>query len=292
MKSYRTSLMAVILFGMILLLGLGSTVLGAPQNAPGQGNELDSAASKIDAVIAKKNKIKVIVTDFIGPKDGVTEFGQLMADDLSLKMAKANTNLNLLPRNGQTYTFGNSGLSQDFTEGSAAWFLARSVGTEVVVTGNLEKHSDRVDLNLRVWEIPFNGPDGQPMIGGNKIGELSVRLLLTPDQIVLLGHTVPQDPAKGFRLTAGKKSSAEASFPSCISCPAPSVSGKGKVNLRISISEEGRVTNVELVSASDQKIAEKVVQAVAKWRFRPARGPDGQPVATQIPFEVTLDRLN
>jgi hypothetical protein len=45
---------------------------------------------------------------------------------------------------------------------------------------------------------------------------------------------------------------------------------------------------VELVSASDQKIGEKVAKAAMKWRFRPARGPDGQPIATQIPFELSL----
>jgi len=263
-------------------------LMGSVHTSPAQGNDLESTASKIDKLIAKKNKTRVIVTDFVGPKDAVSEYGQAIADELSAELAKADTNLTVLPRDGQTYTFGNSGSSNDFMESNTAWFLAQSVGAEVVVTGNLKEYSDSVDLNFRVWDIPA----GQDHIGGEKLGEFAVRLSVTPEQNILLQRTIPQDPSKGFRLTAGKKSSAYASFPACIACVPPTGPGKAEVTLLITISAAGLVTNVELVSASDQKIGEKVAKAAMKWRFRPARGLDGQPMATKIRFELSLDNKN
>jgi TonB family protein len=35
-------------------------------------------------------------------------------------------------------------------------------------------------------------------------------------------------------------------------------------------------------------LEEKAIEAVRSWRFRPAVGPDGHPVATMVPIEVTF----
>jgi G:T/U-mismatch repair DNA glycosylase len=267
-----------------IFLLLAFIFLGSVQTTFAQGNDLQTAASKIDKMITRMKRTKVIVTDFIGPKNAMTEYGQATADELSAELAKADANLNVLPRNGQSYTFGPSAFSQDFREGSAAWFLARSVGAEVVVTGDFQKRSDRVDLNFRVWDNPF-GHNNMP---GEKLGEFALRLSITPEQNILIGRTVPGDPQNGFRLTAGKKPSAYAASPACIDCAPPFGIGKAEVNLLLSVDTQGRVTKVELISASDQKIAGKVVKAAAKWRFHPAHGRNGQPIASQIPFELSL----
>jgi TonB family protein len=258
--------------------------LGTVHISSAQGNDLESAASKIDKLIAKKKRTKIIVTDFFGPKNGVSEYGQAIANELSAELAKADPSLNVLPRNGQAFTFGNSSFSNDFTESTTACMLARSAGAEVVVTGNLKEHSDTVDISLRVWGIPTE----QDLVGADKLGEFAARLSITPEQKVSLGRTIPQNSPNGFRLTAGKKTSADPSIPTCISCLPPMEEGKAEVNLLISISATGVVTDVELVSTSNQKIGEKVVRAAMKWRFLPARGPDGQPIAAKIPFNISL----
>jgi hypothetical protein len=267
-----------------ILLLAAFAFLGNIQTTHAQGNDLPSVASKIDKLITKMKRTKVIVTDFVGPKNAVTDYGQAIADELSAELTRIDSNLNVLPRKGQSYTFGPSNFSQDFREGSTAAFLAQSVGADVVVTGNFNKRSDRVDFNFRVWDVP----SGHNNLPGEKLGDFSVRLSVTPEQNALIGRTIPGDPSNGFRLTAGKKASALAGLPACISCPAPLGVGKAEVDLLIDISAKGLVTHIEVVSASDQKIANKVVKAAMSWRFRPAIGPEGQPVAMKIPFQLSL----
>ena len=244
------------------------TFCGSVQITSSQGNDLQIAAVKIDKLIAKAKRTKVIVSDFIGPRNAVTEYGQAIADDLSAQLAAENTNLIVIPRKGQSFTFGPASFSQDFKEGSAAVSLAHSVGAEVVVTGDFDKHSDKVDLNLRVWD-----GSSERKMPGEKLGGFAIRLSMTPEQIALIAHTISGDPQNGFRLTAGKEPASYASMPACIACPPPTGVGKAEVKLLITVNAKGLVTNVELISASDQKIAGKVVQAAMKWRFRPASAP-------------------
>ena len=37
-----------------------------------------------------------------------------------------------------------------------------------------------------------------------------------------------------------------------------------------------------------RSLEEKAVEAVRGWRFKPAIGPNGKPVATLVPVEVTF----
>ncbi len=267
-----------LLFVLALIFFFGTATIFSAET-----NDLQTAASRIDKLITKSNRTTVIVTDFIGPKNAVTEYGQAIADELSTKLAKANPNLTVMPRTGQTYSFGNKG-SADFGEGGAAWFLARSLKTEIVVTGNLEKHSDGAFLYVRVWDIPTDNNQ----MPGDKLDEFTLKLSISPEQKILLGRTVPLDPPQGFRLTAGKKPSASAGFPTCIACTPPYGVGKAQVILLIDISAKGLVTHAEVVSTTNQKITDKVVKTAMSWRFRPAVGPEGQPIATQIQFELSL----
>jgi TonB family protein len=271
-----------------ILLLVAFTFIGPVQTISAQGNDLQSAASRIDKLITKLNRTRVIVTDFIGPKNAVTEYGQTIAEELSGELAKSDPSLNVIARNGQSYTFGPSAFSEDFREGSAAWFLARSVGAEIVITGTFQEHSERVTLNLHVWD----NPPGHNNMPGEKLGDLTVRLSITPEQKVQVGRAIPLAAPNGFRLTAGKRPEAFAAMPTCISCLPPMGLGKNEVSLLLTISAEGRVTEVKLVSTSNQKVGDKTVQAAMKWRFYPAHDHDGKAIELQIPFLIGPTRPN
>jgi TonB family protein len=283
-----TSVLKIIRNRKTILLFAAFTLFGSVQTIPAQGNDLQSAAAKIDKMLTRIKRTKVIVTDFFGPKNGVTEYGQAIADELSAELVKVDANLNVVPRNGQSYTFGPSAFSEDFREGSAAWFLARSVGAEIVITGTFQEHSDRVTLNLHVWD----NPSGHNNMPGERLGDFSVRLSITAEQKAQVGRAIPLDPPNGFRLTAGKRSATFAAIPTCISCMPPMDLGKNEVNLLLTISAEGRVIDVKLISASNQKIGDKAVNSAKQWRFHPAHGPDGKPIEIQIPFIIGPSKTN
>jgi TonB family protein len=81
--------------------------------------------------------------------------------------------------------------------------------------------------------------------------------------------------------------------PVCISCPQPAYSQaardartNGVVELRVVISAEGRVTNIQVVRGPGMGLEENAVAAVRTWRFRPATGPNGTAVAVVAPLSV------
>jgi periplasmic protein TonB len=84
-------------------------------------------------------------------------------------------------------------------------------------------------------------------------------------------------------------------MPSCIYCPDPQYSDEarkakyqGVVVLMVVITLDGRATNIQVVKSPGLGLDEKAIEAVRQWKFRPAVGPGGKSVATQVPIEVTF----
>jgi TonB family protein len=84
-------------------------------------------------------------------------------------------------------------------------------------------------------------------------------------------------------------------YPSCLDCPDPQYSEnarkakyQGMVLLQALIEPDGQATNIMVVKGPGLALGleEKAVEAVRRWRFKPALGPKGTPVATIVPIEV------
>jgi protein TonB len=63
------------------------------------------------------------------------------------------------------------------------------------------------------------------------------------------------------------------------------------VVLKVLIGTDGNATNIEIVKGIGLGLDEQAVMAVQTWRFRPAVGANGEPVATVTPIEVTFRML-
>jgi TonB family protein len=87
-------------------------------------------------------------------------------------------------------------------------------------------------------------------------------------------------------------------YPTCIYCPRPSFSDEarkakyqGTVLLQAIITPDGRGIQIQVVKGLGLGLDEQAVEAVKGWRFKPASGPDGKPVATLTEIEVTFRLL-
>jgi TonB family protein len=83
--------------------------------------------------------------------------------------------------------------------------------------------------------------------------------------------------------------------PTCIYCPDPLYSDEarkakyqGTVVLNVIITADGRATDIHVAKGPGLGLEEKAIEMVRTWRFRPALGPNGRPVAVSIPIEVTF----
>ncbi len=87
-------------------------------------------------------------------------------------------------------------------------------------------------------------------------------------------------------------------YPSCAYCPDPKYSEEarkakyqGTVVLQAVITADGRAIEIQVVKGPGLGLEEKAVEAVKQWRFKPALGPSGKPVAVVVPIEVTFRLL-
>lgn len=83
--------------------------------------------------------------------------------------------------------------------------------------------------------------------------------------------------------------------PACLYCPNPQFTDEavkaryqGSVVLRIIVTADGRATNISVIKGLGLGLDEKAMEAVRGWRFTPARGPNGQPVAVWTTIEVNF----
>ncbi len=84
-------------------------------------------------------------------------------------------------------------------------------------------------------------------------------------------------------------------FPSCSYCPEPAYTAEarkakfeGIVVLKVVIEPSGRAGDIQVVKSAPYGLDASAIEAVKKWRFKPARGPDGENVATLTPVEVNF----
>ena len=87
-------------------------------------------------------------------------------------------------------------------------------------------------------------------------------------------------------------------YPSCLYCPEPQYSEEarkakfnGSVILQVTIQPDGHATDIQVVKGAGFGLDEKAIEAVRTWRFKPAIGPNGVPVATITTLPVLFRLL-
>jgi periplasmic protein TonB len=81
--------------------------------------------------------------------------------------------------------------------------------------------------------------------------------------------------------------------PHVVSSPQPTYSEEarkakieGSVILSLIVDERGNPTNLRVISGLGMGLNERAIEAVRGWKFEPAFGKDGKPVAAKIAVEV------
>ena len=84
-------------------------------------------------------------------------------------------------------------------------------------------------------------------------------------------------------------------YPKCFYCPDPHYPPQaraqhldGNVVLSVVVEPDGTAGNIELVKTSDPVFVDMAMEAVRKWRFKPAVDANGQMVPVRVPVEVTF----
>lgn len=193
-------------------------------------------------------------------------------------------------RVSQTYKPGALGNDRPLTIVTESWY------SEDLQINLMTKRTDpRFGVQtVRVTELVRQEPDAS--------------LFAVPADYKLVNETLPGQQS-GPATTAGETSTGSGALPNgvfragvngttvpvCIYCPPPAYTDQaraakynGSFVLRIIVTADGRAENVTVGKGPGLGLEESAIEAVSKWRFKPAHGPDGNPVATLVPVEVTF----
>jgi len=230
----------------------------------------------------------VIVWDFSNQSGKYTKLGVALADDFSAALSNSNPKFDVMPRSRIAEFAADQKLNPSAAGNPIviAW-MAKKLGADGIIFGETQASSDGVNLELSLAKAS----EAKPFDAKFSKKNLQADVALTDDQKALLDK--PRgDMWKSPRITAARN---YAKPPQCTYCPPAPFSDEarrlkveGVVVLLADVSEEGEVTNVQVLQGLPFGLNETAMEAIREWKFKPALGRDDTPVAASVPIEVSF----
>jgi len=266
---------------LIILLAI-SFAATAQTNPPPADPAIRKLAAQIAKPLQKASATKVVVADLSGPDRQTHPVGRWLADQLSTSLKSDFPGLDVIVRASQE-----SAGSEDedptypLTVSAKKKEWARKLGASVIITGSYARISKGIGVSITAANLARLVPP---------IGQAN-GLISISEEIAALSA----DPVPSWKGSIAKAGMGGTSVPSCLHCPSPKYSDKaraakyqGTVVLQVTISVEGRATNISVVKGPGMGLEEKSIEAVRKWKFKPAIDAEGNPVAVIVPIEVSF----
>lgn len=276
MKSYSLRL-RVLLFGYLAHCLLLGTIAVAQE----PGRDLDDLAKRMSKELTKAKIGSVVVADLVNRGGTVSSEGHYLAEELSQRLECHKKNFVVSDPRQLFSALSNAKLSaKDLTEREGLQRIGTYIRADAIVTGSLEASPARYTVKVTVRRVK----DGSLVVSG----EQSVKRPAYVDSLVFL------DPG-GSATRVAKAGEDGIGVPICVVCPSPDYTGKaratkiqGNVVLLVAIDQEGRAGSIAVTKATDEGLAARAIEAVRKWKFKPATDKDGKAVAVVVPIEVSF----
>jgi TonB family protein len=231
---------------------------------------------------------KIIVLDFSGPDKTWSPFSAKLADQFSDTFKQEGFPWEVIDRSELAARLEAHQLSpKAMFDTAAAKDIAGELGAEAFVWGSFGPAENGIGISLHCL-LTADGvctqPGHFPVIRG--------KIPFTPDVAAQLGS-----PPESMRPKDGLFTPTEGgvSYPMCLECPRPDYSAEarrakitGTVVLDVAIDEQGRAKKVTVMKSSWPGLEKKAIEAVKKWKFKPATDVDGNPVSVLEKVEVTF----
>lgn len=275
------SRMRALVFAVLSASGVPSQAQNAPTPIE---PAIASLALRIAEPLQKAKVTKVFVADLRGPQGQEHPVGKWLADQLSKSLERDFSGLQVLDRSQEvSIAEGNDDLGSQFQPIllKRERDLARKLGANVVVGGNFAKIQQGIGISLYA-----KFTSDSPRLLGETNGFITIS-----DEIA----SVSSDPIPLQKSGIARAGIGGTTTPSCVHCPPPTYTEEaraakyqGVVVLQVTVTAERRATNIAILKAPGKGLEARAVEAVRDWKFKPAVGPDGNPVSVIVPIEVTF----
>jgi TonB family protein len=258
--------------GLCLCLGLSGSL-------PARKSDLAALNQQLSNEIVRANLRSVIVVDFVSEHGEPSTLGWYLADELSENWLVKKPKFRIIDRSELKDT---KVTSEDLTP-EMVKRLGSVWGVDAIITGVVQNAPEHYALSVSVKRVTDNTIAAAESIA---IPHSRVLDLLSSEGFGLPNTTPGTAPAR-----AGVNG---VTVPICLYCPTPGYSQQardakyqGTVILSVIISPDGRASSVAIVKHPGLGLAEKAIEAVSEWKFKPA-SKDGNSVSTVVPIEVTF----
>jgi TonB family protein len=252
----------------------GQTSLGSSELA------ITALVRSLAEPLKKAKPRNLVVLGFRATSGRLHPVGKWLADQVSADIRIEYPKINTLDRSKL-----NSGSDIPETQTDAeSIFLnqihqAQSAGADVVIDGTFAELSNQIGISLSVIilaDLPKTLDTRTGLIPISKeISDLSSEAIPGLE----LKEGVPRGGTGGIGM------------PDCVRCPSPKGIGRtGVVTLEIVVTNDGRPDRIRVMASPDPDLSAIAVRTVRGWRFKPALGFDGNPIAVFIPIQVTFNR--
>lgn len=251
-----------------------------------QEPQFDDLAKEMSDGLVKSKQFKVVVMDFwaadeFSSADQMDDLGRRLADDFRAALLRQNHGIVAEDRAKMMKRLREHGLVIENLRSPATitWLLDKS-GVDAWVSGELSSGIGGLKVKTRAYRVGAYFPEY----------EFETSIPLT-EELKALIHAKPKSEfpsvARGGVNGVG--------FPSCIYCPQAGYDPEavvhklqGTVELEVTVDESGEAKDIRVKVGLPYGLTQQAINSVQKWRFQPAKGPDGKPVAVRQGIEVTF----
>jgi TonB family protein len=259
---------------------------GIPVHAQSAPSPIDPSISKLAARVAEPlqeaHATKIVVAEFWGPEGQSHPIGKYLADQLTLSLQRDFPTLGAIERPEQKKNSNDHPKSGDMhaiVEDARNW--ACKIGANIVLAGSFARASQGIGVSIS----PEFCNDSRKSL------RLTTALIPITDEIAAASSEPIPSPTNGI----AHAGTGGTTLATCIHCPFPNYSPKAKaakyqgtVVLDIEVTAQGRADRIIVLKSPGMGLEEKSIEAVKKWKFKPAAGPDGSPVAVRTEVEVSF----
>jgi TonB family protein len=239
-------------------------------------------AAKIAESLQKAHATKIVVADLNGPERQTHPVGKWLTDQLSTSLQSDFPGLDVIARPSQeSPTTENEEPPYPLTASAKQKEWARKLGASVIIVGSYARISKGIGVSLAAANLVHSGP---PISQANGLIPISEEI-----------NALSVDPVPSLKGSIARAGTGGTSVPSCLHCPSPKYSDKaraakyqGTVVLEVTVSAQGRAIHISVVKGPGMGLEEKSIEAVNKWKFKPAVDAGGDPVAVIVPIEVSF----
>jgi TonB family protein len=243
---------------------------------------LDTLADELTEAIVDFKERSVIVFDFAGP-DGIPSASEKsLADDFNVALTRASRGFVVLDRTRISESLQKKNLiTVDLNNPHNAVEAAKEMKAQAYVWGSFAIGHDNFDLLVEAYGVQ----------DGKKIAGFRATLPLTDS----MKDAAEQRSRKSLESGLAQPGKDGYTFPACVYCPQAQYTQlaewhhfEGSLTLSMLVTADGRADNVVAIKALPYGLTDKAIETVRSWKFKPAQGSDGSPVAVRQSVEMTF----